>query len=246
MDPAQWPGQRVPPQSDVRHGPVRARRGAAALAVAQRSTQRLPEPLASQLRTIVALHDDARLVLAPVELRLEAATGQRGPDEACCDSCSSTRARRPSGGSARSRAIPRRRSGRRSPASIASQAQRRASRRDTLSMSPGHAHSGRRHRAVDQQRDRQDSRGGRRRHRVGHAGRRHGRRRALRRSDSRRDARFDQAHEARAQRPARDAGRRRLSLDQRRAAKNVRSLRERASRAYRSCPAAGTRTSTSC
>ncbi len=35
--------------------------------------QRLPEPIASQLRTIVALHDDARLVLAPVELRLESA-----------------------------------------------------------------------------------------------------------------------------------------------------------------------------
>ena len=37
--------------------------------------ERLPEPLASQLRTIVALHDDTRLVLAPVELRVEAATG---------------------------------------------------------------------------------------------------------------------------------------------------------------------------
>ena len=33
--------------------------------------QRLPEPLATQLRTIVALHDDTRLVLAPVELRVE-------------------------------------------------------------------------------------------------------------------------------------------------------------------------------
>src|SRR5436190_888472 len=29
--------------------------------------QRLPEPLASQLRTLVALHEDARLILAPVE-----------------------------------------------------------------------------------------------------------------------------------------------------------------------------------
>ena len=85
--------------------------------------QRLPEPIASQLRTIVALHDDARLVLAPVELRIEAATGgQRGRDEACCDSCSSTRARRPSGGSATSPAIPPRRSGRAITASIASQA----------------------------------------------------------------------------------------------------------------------------
>jgi hypothetical protein len=37
--------------------------------------QRLPEPIASQLRTIVALHDDARLVLAPVELRMEPTTG---------------------------------------------------------------------------------------------------------------------------------------------------------------------------
>jgi hypothetical protein len=40
--------------------------------------QRLPEPIASQLRTIVALHDDTRLVLAPVELRIEAATGGAG------------------------------------------------------------------------------------------------------------------------------------------------------------------------
>jgi hypothetical protein len=41
---------------------------------------RLPEPLASQIRTMVALHDDVRLVLAPVELRLEkaGATGGRG------------------------------------------------------------------------------------------------------------------------------------------------------------------------
>ena len=34
---------------------------------------RLPEPLASQLRTMIALHENARLVLAPVELRLERA-----------------------------------------------------------------------------------------------------------------------------------------------------------------------------
>ena len=41
--------------------------------------QRLPEPLASQLRTLIALHEDVRLVLAPVELRLEpAGTGGRG------------------------------------------------------------------------------------------------------------------------------------------------------------------------
>jgi len=32
---------------------------------------RLPEPLASQVRTLVALHDDTRLVLVPVELKLE-------------------------------------------------------------------------------------------------------------------------------------------------------------------------------
>jgi hypothetical protein len=32
---------------------------------------RLPEPLASQLRTMIALHEDARLVLSPVELRVE-------------------------------------------------------------------------------------------------------------------------------------------------------------------------------
>jgi hypothetical protein len=41
--------------------------------------QRLPEPLASQLRTLVALHEDARMILAPVELRFEpAGTGGRG------------------------------------------------------------------------------------------------------------------------------------------------------------------------
>lgn len=40
---------------------------------------RLPEPLASQVRTLVALHDDARLILAPVDLRLEkAGAGGRG------------------------------------------------------------------------------------------------------------------------------------------------------------------------
>lgn len=40
---------------------------------------RLAEPFASQVRTLVALHEDARYVLAPVELRLEkAGTGGRG------------------------------------------------------------------------------------------------------------------------------------------------------------------------
>lgn len=39
---------------------------------------RLPEPLASQIRTMVALHDDVRLVLAPVELRLERAGTSAG------------------------------------------------------------------------------------------------------------------------------------------------------------------------
>lgn len=37
--------------------------------------QRLPEPLASQIRTMVAFHEDARLVLAPVELVLEPVGG---------------------------------------------------------------------------------------------------------------------------------------------------------------------------
>jgi hypothetical protein len=36
---------------------------------------RLPEPLASQIRTLVALQPDMRLVLAPVELKLEPTTG---------------------------------------------------------------------------------------------------------------------------------------------------------------------------
>jgi len=39
---------------------------------------RLPEPLASQVRTLVALHDDTRLVLVPVELKLEPVPGQTG------------------------------------------------------------------------------------------------------------------------------------------------------------------------
>ena len=40
---------------------------------------RLAEPLASQIRTLVALHSDVRYVLAPVELRLEkAGDGGRG------------------------------------------------------------------------------------------------------------------------------------------------------------------------
>ncbi len=41
------------------------------------SGTRLPEPLASQLRTMVALHD-SRFVLAPVELRFERATSNAG------------------------------------------------------------------------------------------------------------------------------------------------------------------------
>ncbi len=39
---------------------------------------RIPEPLASQLRTLVALHDDVRLVLAPVELRFEPVSATAG------------------------------------------------------------------------------------------------------------------------------------------------------------------------
>lgn len=40
---------------------------------------RLPEPLASQIRGLIALHEDVRYVLAPVELRFEkAGTGGRG------------------------------------------------------------------------------------------------------------------------------------------------------------------------
>lgn len=40
---------------------------------------RLPEPLASQIRSIVAFHEDTRFVLAPVELKLEkAGAGGRG------------------------------------------------------------------------------------------------------------------------------------------------------------------------
>jgi hypothetical protein len=39
----------------------------------------VPDPLAAQLRTLIAFHQDARLVLAPVELRFEkAGTGGRG------------------------------------------------------------------------------------------------------------------------------------------------------------------------
>ena len=44
------------------------------------SGERYGEPLASQLRTMIALHDDARYVLLPVELRFErdSAHGARG------------------------------------------------------------------------------------------------------------------------------------------------------------------------
>jgi hypothetical protein len=39
----------------------------------------IPDPLAAQLRTLIAFHQDVRLVLAPVELRLEkAGSGGRG------------------------------------------------------------------------------------------------------------------------------------------------------------------------
>lgn len=37
---------------------------------------RLPEPLASQLRTMIALHEDARLVVLPIELSFEPAGGE--------------------------------------------------------------------------------------------------------------------------------------------------------------------------
>lgn len=48
-------------------------------APAFRTTSRVTEPLSSQLRTLVALHEDARLVLIPVELRVEnTAAGPRG------------------------------------------------------------------------------------------------------------------------------------------------------------------------
>jgi len=43
-----------------------------------RPDARLAEPLASQIRTLVALHQDVRLVLAPVELRLEKAGSTTG------------------------------------------------------------------------------------------------------------------------------------------------------------------------
>lgn len=43
------------------------------------SGARLPEPLASQLRTMIALHENARLVLAPVELRIERAGAPQTP-----------------------------------------------------------------------------------------------------------------------------------------------------------------------
>jgi hypothetical protein len=43
------------------------------------SDTRLPEPLASQIRTLVALHQDVRLVLAPVELRFEKAVADVTP-----------------------------------------------------------------------------------------------------------------------------------------------------------------------
>jgi hypothetical protein len=39
---------------------------------------RLSEPLASQLRTMIALHENARVVLAPVELRFERADSPAG------------------------------------------------------------------------------------------------------------------------------------------------------------------------
>lgn len=38
---------------------------------------RLPEPLASQVRTMVAFHQDVRYVLAPVEIRLEPVPGAK-------------------------------------------------------------------------------------------------------------------------------------------------------------------------
>jgi hypothetical protein len=39
---------------------------------------RLTEPLASQLRTMIALHENARVVVAPIEVRLERADSTSG------------------------------------------------------------------------------------------------------------------------------------------------------------------------
>jgi hypothetical protein len=39
---------------------------------------RLPEPLATQLRTMIALHENARVVLAPIELRFDRADAASG------------------------------------------------------------------------------------------------------------------------------------------------------------------------
>ena len=75
-------------------------------------------------------------------------------------------------------------------------------------------------------------RSGGRRHFLGCTVCRHGWRGPLRRSDPRSDARFDQADARRAEGAARDARRRRVPLDQRGAAQDVRAVRERAARAH--------------
>jgi hypothetical protein len=99
--------------------------------------QRLPEPLASQLRTLVALHEDARLILAPVEVRFEPVGQAAAPS---CASCSSIRACRAQRGLAKSSAIQRARSVRSSPRVL-----RRSSRISWLfdngRPSPGVSHS---------------------------------------------------------------------------------------------------------
>ena len=136
--------------------------------------QRLPEPLASQLRTMVALHEDARLILAPVEVRFEpVGTGGRALlrivlvdprlsrptwiGEVVSDSASAF-------GPVISRVLP--------PSSRISWPFDNARTRPCITLIERnvytrHTHSRRRHRSVDQRAHRPHPRSGRRRHRRG-------------------------------------------------------------------------------
>ena len=109
-----------------------------------------------------------------------------------------------------------------------------------------HPHPRRRHRSGDHRPDGEGARGHRAPLQLGRGARRHGRGRGHRHAAARRHGREHPQERPRAQGPAHHAGRHRLPLGQRRAPQGIRALRQRAPGHVPSCPAAGSRTWTSC
>ncbi len=209
----------------------------------------MPDPLASQLRSIMAVNDRSEFILFPIEIRFIASEHGKG------------------GRAALRAAIidPRRLTTlwmadvysddeeKFTPALLTSLAEHLATSSQSPEHSPQeHAQEDSRHtdpRRRDRPRDhRSDTPRARRRGRVSRVGpSTRGRRRGERRghADPGRDARLDRAHAPRAQGAARDAGGERIPQRERRYPAAVRSLCERAPRAH-DRPRAATTGSTSC